>query len=167
VSAVLSPVRSLLRLEALAASFAGLAVWVGLDGGWWRFALLILVPDISILGYAWGPRAGAVIYNAAHSYAMPLVIGVVGGVLDNRSFLLCSALWFTHIGVDRALGLGLKYSTSFNDTHLGHVGRRHFTQSLPQTLQRTGEHLTQLLNQPEASSTAPGSMNFSKTTVPS
>ena len=28
-----------------------------------------------------------------------------------------------HIGVDRALGYGLKYPTAFADTHLGRVGR--------------------------------------------
>jgi Domain of unknown function (DUF4260) len=29
-----------------------------------------------------------------------------------------------HIGLDRALGYGLKYSTAFGDTHLGRTGRR-------------------------------------------
>ncbi|MDQ1710546.1 MAG: hypothetical protein QOG49_1931, partial [Frankiaceae bacterium] len=27
-----------------------------------------------------------------------------------------------HIGMDRALGYGLKYETDFKDTHLGHIG---------------------------------------------
>jgi hypothetical protein len=35
-----------------------------------------------------------------------------------------AALWALHIGVDRALGYGLKYPTAFADTHLGRVGRR-------------------------------------------
>jgi Domain of unknown function (DUF4260) len=30
-------------------------------------------------------------------------------------------IWFTHIGVDRALGYGLKYPTGFKDTHLQRV----------------------------------------------
>ncbi len=29
-----------------------------------------------------------------------------------------------HIGMDRALGYGLKYPTSFQDTHLGRFGKR-------------------------------------------
>jgi hypothetical protein len=31
-------------------------------------------------------------------------------------------IWFAHIGMDRALGYGLKYETGFNDTHLGRIG---------------------------------------------
>jgi hypothetical protein len=29
--------------------------------------------------------------------------------------------WFAHIGLDRAVGYGLKYPTAFGDTHLGRV----------------------------------------------
>ena len=30
-------------------------------------------------------------------------------------------IWVAHIGLDRALGFGLKYGTRFYDTHLGRV----------------------------------------------
>ena len=30
-------------------------------------------------------------------------------------------IWLTHIGVDRAIGYGLKYPTGFKDTHLKRV----------------------------------------------
>jgi hypothetical protein len=151
MSAVASPARGWLRLEALAAGAAGLLVWAGLDGGWWWFALLIFVPDLSLAGYIWGPRVGAALYNVAHSYALPVLLGVAGGMLDQRSLLLTSAIWLTHIGANRALGYGLKYSTGFHDTHLGRVGR----QPLPQVLQRTGEHLIQLLHQSEGPHAGP------------
>lgn len=146
MQAVGAPVRSWLRLEALAVSAAGLMVWVGMDGGWVRFALLFLVPDVSLIGYVWGPRSGAAFYNVAHSYAVPLLLGVAGAVLDHRALLLTGTLWLTHIGIDRALGYGLKYATGFQDTHLGRVGRR----PLPQAVMRTGEHLVQLLNTNDA-----------------
>jgi len=29
-----------------------------------------------------------------------------------------------HIGLDRALGYGLKYSTAFGHSHIGRIGRR-------------------------------------------
>jgi hypothetical protein len=118
----------------------------GLDGGWWKFALLILVPDISLIGYVWGPRVGAALYNAAHSYAAPLMIALVGGALDNRALLLTGSLWIAHIGIDRALGYGLKYSTAFQDTHLGRLGRRApAAAAVPAAVLRTGEHLAQLM----------------------
>jgi hypothetical protein len=33
-------------------------------------------------------------------------------------------VWFAHIGLDRALGYGLKYADGFQHTHLGTIGRR-------------------------------------------
>jgi hypothetical protein len=38
--------------------------------------------------------------------------------------LLLAAVSATHVGVDRALGYGLKYATAFGDTHLGRVGKQ-------------------------------------------
>jgi hypothetical protein len=32
-------------------------------------------------------------------------------------------IWATHVGIDRALGYGLKYPSAFGDTHLGRIGR--------------------------------------------
>jgi hypothetical protein len=31
-------------------------------------------------------------------------------------------IWLAHIGIDRALGYGLKYTTGFGFTHLGRIG---------------------------------------------
>ncbi|MBC8087315.1 MAG: DUF4260 domain-containing protein [Phycisphaerae bacterium] len=135
------PVRSLLRLEGLAVSIAGLLVWAGMDGGWWRFALLFLLPDVSMVGYVWGPRVGAAFYNAAHSYALPMLICVAGVMLDHRVLLLTGTLWMTHIGIDRVFGYGLKYATGFRDTHLGRLG----PEPMPAAVMRTGEHLAQFL----------------------
>jgi hypothetical protein len=46
-------------------------------------------------------------------------------VLQSRPIALAAGIiWCTHIGLDRALGYGLKYSTGFQYTHLGRIGRR-------------------------------------------
>jgi hypothetical protein len=31
-------------------------------------------------------------------------------------------IWLAHIGIDRALGYGLKYASGFGFTHLGRIG---------------------------------------------
>ena len=36
-------------------------------------------------------------------------------------------IWINHIGVDRLLGYGLKYSDGFGWTHLGRLGKRNAT----------------------------------------
>jgi hypothetical protein len=111
--------RLLLRLEG-AVVLAG-AVWcyAQVGAGWALFALLFLVPDLSMLGYLAGPRIGAASYNAGHSYALPA--GLAGaGVLGGWPVAVSLALiWVAHIGFDRAIGYGLKYPSGFGHTHLG------------------------------------------------
>ena len=36
--------------------------------------------------------------------------------------IMLGLVWAAHIGVDRALGLGLKYGAGFGFTHLGRIG---------------------------------------------
>ena len=45
---------------------------------WPVFALLFLAPDLSMLAYLAGPRAGAIGYNLAHTYAVPLLLTLAG-----------------------------------------------------------------------------------------
>ncbi|HEU4697905.1 MAG TPA: DUF4260 domain-containing protein [Gemmatimonadales bacterium] len=124
VGGVTGPVRAWLRLEGLAVLVASVALYAQLDGGWGRFALLFLAPDLSFLGYAAGPRRGAAVYNAAHSYLGPLLLALAGVTGDPGALLPYALIWTAHIGFDRLLGYGLKYPTSFHDTHLGRIGPR-------------------------------------------
>ena len=121
--AVTGGLRTLLRLEGLTL-FVGMtllyAVW---DGSWWLYAILFLAPDLSFLGYFAGPRIGAVIYNAAHSYMAPMALMTTGFALSSPLVLSIAMIWLAHIGIDRALGYGLKYSSGFGFTHLGRIGR--------------------------------------------
>ena len=116
-------VRTLLRLEGLTL-FAGMtllyAVW---GGSWWVYAILFLAPDLSFLGYLAGPPAGAIVYNAAHSYLAPMALMTTGFTLSSPLVLSVAMIWLAHIGIDRALGYGLKYSAGFGFAHLGWIGR--------------------------------------------
>ena len=77
-----------------------------------------------MLGYLIGARAGATAYNVAHTYALTLPLAVAGFLADEPALLAVALIWVAHIGLDRALGFGLKYPSAFGDTHLGRVGRR-------------------------------------------
>ena len=96
------------------------AVW---GGSWWVYAPLFLVPDLSFAAYLGGPRAGAIAYNAAHSYMAPMALMTSGFALASPLALSIAMIWLAHIGIDRALGYGLKYAAGFGFTHLGHIGR--------------------------------------------
>jgi hypothetical protein len=121
--AVTGGLRTLLRLEGLTL-FVGMtllyAVW---DGSWWVYGILFLAPDLSFAAYLAGPRIGAIIYNAAHSYMAPMALMTTGFALSSPLVLSIAMIWLAHIGIDRALGYGLKYSAGFGFTHLGRIGR--------------------------------------------
>jgi hypothetical protein len=121
---VAGAVRSWLRLENLAVFFLSTILYAWLGHAWLLFIGLFLAPDLSFLGYLVGPRVGSHVYNLAHNYAAPIAIGVLG-ILGERSILVAIGLiWTAHIGLDRALGYGLKYPDGFGNTHLGRLGRR-------------------------------------------
>ena len=116
-------VRDLLRWEGLAL-FVGMTLFYFLSGAPWQaYALLFFVPDLSMLGYLAGPRIGATLYNAAHITIGPLLLALVGLALAEPAIGPVSLIWLAHIGLDRALGYGIKYSAGFRLTHLGRIGK--------------------------------------------
>jgi hypothetical protein len=118
-----SPITLLLRLEGLALGLICIWLYAGIHHSWWLFVLLILIPDLSMLGYFAGARIGAIIYNVVHTWVAPVVLFALGW-WGNAPYLLPVAFALgAHIGIDRALGYGLKLSSGFNDTHLGRIGK--------------------------------------------
>ncbi|WP_232701879.1 DUF4260 domain-containing protein [Halobacterium wangiae] len=109
----------LLRLEGLAVFLAATGSFVALDGAWWLYLLLVLLPDLGMVGYLAGPRVGSWTYNAVHLYAGPLALAGAGLAFAVELAVLGGLVWAAHIGADRALGYGLKEPTGFGDTHLG------------------------------------------------
>ncbi len=101
------------------------ATYVYFDSGlsWVLYLVLLFAFDVFILGYLFDAKTGAVIYNIGHSMIAPalLVIPYVAQPTDALLGLIC--LWFAHIGIDRALGYGLKMQSGFNHTHLGDIGK--------------------------------------------
>ncbi len=116
-------VRSWLRLEGLAAFGAGLALFGAMGGNWLFIVPLLLVPDISAAGYLAGPRIGAFTYNLLHNWMPGLAVLALGAWLASPAILLAAAILIAHVGMDRAVGYGLKLPGSFHDTHLGRMGR--------------------------------------------
>jgi len=113
------------RLEGLAAAAVAAILYARAGASWWLFAALWLVPDLSMLGYLISPCKGARIYNAYHNYVPPVVLALCTVLLHLHGLCLSVALiWINHIGVDRALGYGLKYADGFGFTHLGRLGKR-------------------------------------------
>jgi hypothetical protein len=114
----------ILRSEGLVLLAVALAAYfTALDEPWWLVPLLLFAPDLFMVGYARSTRTGAALYNFAHSYPAPALLGTVAVATSDHVWQAVALVWFAHIGMDRALGYGLKYDGSFKQTHLGSIGR--------------------------------------------
>ncbi|QPC85126.1 DUF4260 domain-containing protein [Phototrophicus methaneseepsis] len=113
--------RLLLHLEGLALLIAIGLVYGQFSGDWLMFALLLFVPDVSMVGYLVNTRVGATVYNLAHFVVFPLILIGLGVSLPHPILVSVGLIWLAHIALDRTLGYGLKYNTAFKDTHMQHV----------------------------------------------
>jgi acyl CoA:acetate/3-ketoacid CoA transferase alpha subunit len=113
--------RVLLRAEGVAVAVAAVALYFHADYPWWLLVALVLAPDLSMVGFLAGSRVGAAAYDAAHTYVLPVALAAIGLIVDAETAVQLGLIWLTHIGVDRAVGYGLKYPTDFKDTHLQRV----------------------------------------------
>jgi hypothetical protein len=113
----------ILRAESLATFVAGVLLYLQLNGHALWLLPLLLVPDVSMIGYLAGPRTGAVTYNLGHNLVVALIALAVGWFAAIAPLALAGAILLAHVGMDRTLGYGLKLPSGFQDTHLGRIGR--------------------------------------------
>jgi hypothetical protein len=111
----------LLRLEGAALLVAAVLLYREHDASWLLFAVLLLAPDLSMLGYLAGTRIGAIVYNIAHTTVLPIALGVSGLLAGGDLAVAIALVWLAHIGLDRMIGYGLKYPDAFKATHLARV----------------------------------------------
>lgn len=111
------------RAEGLAILVTSIYFYFRQKGSIWMFLLLLLVPDICMIGYLWGNKIGAMVYNLGHTLVFPILLLVTGVVIQQNLVVLLSLIWLAHIGMDRALGYGLKSTEGFEHTHLGIIGK--------------------------------------------
>ncbi len=103
----------LLRVESgVLLALSVLLYWLS-GGSWVLFGLLLLAPDLAALGYLAGPRVGAAVYNAFHTYASSAALGAFGLLGGDPVVVTGALIWFAHIAMDRLMGYGLKEPAEF------------------------------------------------------
>lgn len=117
------------RVENVALTAMIFVAFVHFGFPWWTLFGMFLVYDLSALAYLKDARVGAVAYNLVHNYTAPALLGLLYLFLsaaDQPAWALgfIAGTWGFHVAVDRALGYGLKLTSSFQDTHLGRIGRK-------------------------------------------
>lgn len=115
--------RRWLRLEALTILSGSLIAFTTTNESWWLVPAVLFLPDLLMAGYLYSTRLGALAYNLVHATPIPAVGIAIGWWQHSPLLLAIGLVWLAHIGLDRALGYGLKYPDHFQHTHLGHIGR--------------------------------------------
>jgi hypothetical protein len=111
-----------LRAEGLTVLAAALLLYGSTHQPWWLVPVAILLPDLLMAGYLGGTVVGAAAYNLGHAYPLPVALALIGVGWREPLALALGLIWLAHIGMDRALGYGLKYDDHFQHTHLGQIG---------------------------------------------
>lgn len=115
--------KNLIRLEEAAMFAFSILLFTELPFAWYWFLVLILAPDIGMIGYAFGDKIGAYAYNLFHHKGLAILIYIIGWWLSNDYLLFSGIILFGHASMDRIFGYGLKYEKGFKFTHLGEIGQ--------------------------------------------
>lgn len=115
--------KNVLKLEEAALFALSLYLFNQLHFVWWWFPALLLVPDISMLGYLVNSKVGGICYNIFHHRLSAVGLALYGWTTGEQLWQLAAIMLFAHISFDRIMGYGLKYLDSFNNTHLGRIGK--------------------------------------------
>ena len=113
--------KSILKLEELLQFALGIYLFSTLSYAWWWFLVLILLPDIGMLGYLVNTKTGALTYNVFHHKGLAILIFLAGVYFEIEVMQLIGTILFSHAALDRVFGYGLKYADNFKNTHLGHL----------------------------------------------
>ncbi|MCR4329515.1 MAG: DUF4260 domain-containing protein [Candidatus Roizmanbacteria bacterium] len=114
----------ILRSESLMFFVATVWAYYLIGASWWMFVVLILAPDIFMVGYLKNLKLGAMVYNIGHTYTIPFVLFGLYMLVYTPILLPVSIIWIAHISMDRMLGFGLKLDSGFKHTHLGEIGKK-------------------------------------------
>jgi hypothetical protein len=115
--------KSLLKVEELLLAVLAGYLFLPLGYAWWWFLVLLLLPDLSMLGYLASPRLGALAYNLVHHKATAVGCYLAGALLGLPLLQAAGLILLGHSSLDRVFGYGLKYPDSFKNTHLGVIGQ--------------------------------------------
>jgi hypothetical protein len=114
--------KNIIRIEEFGMFLLSVFLFWDTGFAWWWFPVLLLTPDISMIGYAINNTAGAFLYNLFHHKAFAIALYFAGFFAGTSLLELAGIILFGHSSMDRMFGYGLKFKDSFKHTHLGWIG---------------------------------------------
>lgn len=116
--------KNLLKGENLGLFLLSLLLFSQLHFAWWVYPVLILAPDLGAIGYLRSPMVGSFTYNLTHHKGLASLLYIAGMLYSVDGLALAGVIMIGHSSIDRVFGYGLKFSDSFQHTHLGWIGRQ-------------------------------------------
>lgn len=116
--------KNMIRLEELAMLLLALFTLGEYDSPWWCYLLLVIGPDVSMVGYLAGNKMGAWVYNFFHHKGVAVLTFLPGLIFSVGWIAITGVILFGHSSMDRFFGYGLKTEQGFKHTHLGIIGKR-------------------------------------------
>jgi hypothetical protein len=116
--------KNIIRLEELAMFGGSIYMLSEFNVPWWIYILLVLGPDISMIGYTAGNKEGAFFYNLFHHKGVAVILYFIGLYLQSEITMISGVILFGHASMDRMFGYGLKLNEGFKFTHLGMIGQK-------------------------------------------
>lgn len=113
-----------LRYEAIALALLMIVLTYNSTAPLWILPATFLFFDIGMIGYIKNTKLGALTYNVSHNLTIPTLLVACGLLFDINWVAILGFCWTFHIAVDRSIGFGLKHQHSFNETHLGKIGKK-------------------------------------------
>ncbi len=112
-----------LKLEEAAQFIIATLLFYKMEYAWWVFPVVILLPDLSMIGYLINTKWGAILYNFFHHKALAIFIFILASYLSDNTLKAIALVLYAHSSMDRIFGYGLKFPDSFKNTHLGIIGK--------------------------------------------
>lgn len=116
--------KNIIKIEE--AAMFGLCIYAlgSLHAEWWWYLILILGPDVSMIGYLASNKIGAISYNLFHHKGVAVLVFIAGLLMPSMMVQITGIVLFGHSSMDRFFGYGLKTNEGFKYTHLGIIGKK-------------------------------------------
>ena len=116
--------KNLLKLESAGLFLLFSSVYFHLYPGTWGFYLAVFfLPDVSFALFLITKKLGTITYNIFHHQGVFVLLLFVGYFAKEDILMRVALIFLAHSTFDRVAGYGLKYSDSFDHTHLGWIGK--------------------------------------------
>ena len=116
--------KNLLKLESAGLFLLFSSVYFHLYPGTWGFYLAVFfLPDVSFALFLITKKLGTITYNIFHHQGVLVLLLFVGYFAKEDILMKVALIFLAHSTFDRVAGYGLKYSDSFDHTHLGWIGK--------------------------------------------